>query len=233
MMTDKPRQLPLALPVEEQFEEEDFLISPCNEEAYLTIDQWPDWPDGVLILQGPEASGKSHLAKIWAARSRAWSLSAEALTPDRVPRLVSNGTLVIEDCDHAALNGALDEHALFHLLNAVREQRGFVLLTARQAPDLWGIQTRDLLSRLRLAPKVTLQSPDDALLGAVLVKLFLDRQLMIDTSVIEVLKARTERSLAAARVIVDELDREALARGRRITRAFVLEFLREQRSDEV
>jgi chromosomal replication initiation ATPase DnaA len=223
-MTEKPRQLPLALPVEEQFDEEDFLISPCNEDAYLAIDRWPEWPDGVLIVNGPEASGKSHLAKIWAARARAWSISADSLTWDRVPHLVSNGALVIEDCDAATL----DEHALFHLLNAARERRGFVLLTARRPPDLWGLHTPDLLSRLRLAPQLGLQAPDDALLGAVLVKLFLDRQLMIDTSVIDVIKARTERSLAAARLIVDSLDREALARGRRITRPFVLEILRDQ-----
>ena len=119
-MNEKPRQIPLDLPVAERLEAEDFLVSPSNEAAFNRIEAWPEWPDPILVLIGPESSGKSHLAAIWAVKARAWTIKAADITMDRVPHLVSNGALVIEDADRG-----VDEHALFHLLNASREKRGF------------------------------------------------------------------------------------------------------------
>ena len=97
---------------------------------------------------------------------------------------------------------------MFHLLNAARERRCFVLLTARTPPGDWGLATPDLLSRLRLAPSAVLGDPDEALVRAILVKLFLERQIVIDTSVVEFLAARIERSVTAAKSMVEALDRE-------------------------
>jgi chromosomal replication initiation ATPase DnaA len=143
------------------------------------------------------------------------------VTEANVPHLVSGGALVVEDCDA----GPRDEPALFHLMNAVKARGGFLLLTARTAPDLWGVRVPDLLSRLRLAPHATIDPPDDALLRALLVKLFIDRQLVVDTGIIEALTLRMERSFAAARAIVDALDKLSLERGRRVTRALASEVL--------
>jgi chromosomal replication initiation ATPase DnaA len=219
---DPPRQLALDLPVEERMEAEDFLVSPSNEDAYAVLESWPAWPDPVLLLVGPPGSGKTHCSAIWAARSHAWRIPRADLRDGDVPRLLSAGALVIEDCDL----GRGHEDALFHLLNAARERKTFVLLTARTPPGDWGLKTPDLLSRLRLAPCTTLREPDDALVRAILVKLFLERQLVVDTSVVEFLVARIERSVSAAKAVVDALDREGLQRGRRITRPLAAEVLR-------
>jgi chromosomal replication initiation ATPase DnaA len=221
-MTEKPRQIPLDLPVAERLEAEDFLVSPSNEAAFNRIEAWPEWLDPILVLIGPESSGKSHLAAIWAVKARAWTIKASDITMDRVPHLVSNGALVIEDADQG-----VDEHAMFHLLNASREKRGFVVITARKMPDLWGLKTPDLLSRLRLAPSVSIEQPDEALLQAVLVKLFVDRQLVVDTALIGTLTKRIDRSIAAARRAVEQLDKEALAQGRRVNRGLALDLFRE------
>lgn len=217
-----PRQLALDLPFETRLDAEDFLVSPSNEEAYGVVETWPDWPDPVRLLIGPAGAGKSHLAAIWAARSHAWTVSRAVLRDEDVPRLASTGALVLEDCDQASGH----EQALFHLLNIVRERRTFLLMTARTAPEAWGLVTADIVSRLRLTPRTMLGEPDDGLLRAVLVKLFLDRQLVIDTSVVDHIAQRIERSIPAARAVVDALDRAALERGRRITRALASEILR-------
>jgi chromosomal replication initiation ATPase DnaA len=213
-MPEPPKQLALDLPLSPSFGREDFLVSPSNERAYALIERWPDWPDPVLLLTGPKGSGKSHLAAIWAEAARGWTVDAFEVAMDRVPHLVSNGALAIEDLDV----GETDEPALFHLLNLARERGAFVLLTSAAGVEQLPIRTPDLRSRLRLAPGVSLEAPDDALLRAVLVKLFVDRQLVVDTSVIDYLSLRIERSLAAAAEAVAALDREALSRGRRITR---------------
>ena len=221
-MTDSPRQLPLDLPIETRLEAEDFLISPSNEIAFHYLEKWPTWPDRVLLLTGPEASGKSHLAAVWSAQSRAWTEKASDIVLDRVPHLVSSGALVIEDCDQSTL----DEHAMFHLVNAARERGTYLLLTARKGPMEWNIKTPDLISRLRLAPEVKIDRPDDALLNAVLFKLFIDRQLVIDTTIIAFIQSRIERSIAAARDFVERLDREGLARGKPITRSLAAQLLK-------
>jgi chromosomal replication initiation ATPase DnaA len=220
-MHDAPRQLAFDLPLDPRYGREDFLVSPSNERAYALIERWPDWPDPILHLTGPEGSGKSHLASIWATAAHAWTIDAFEVSRERVPHLVSNGALVVEDADR----GNRDEAALFHLLNLSRERGAFVVLTSAGPVDAWGIRTPDLVSRLRLAPGISLDPPDDALLKAVLVKLFVDRQLVVDTSVVEFLTLRIERSLARAAEVVMDLDREALSRGRRITRPMAAEIL--------
>jgi chromosomal replication initiation ATPase DnaA len=220
-MRETPKQLAFDLPLDPRFGAEDFLVSPSNEQAYGRIESWPDWPDTILVLVGPRGSGKSHLASIWATNARAWTIDAFGITQDKVPHLVSNGALAIEDMDR----GERDEAALFHLLNLAREKKASVLITSETQPDRWGLRTPDLLSRLRLAPSVSLEAPDDALLKAVLVKLFVDRQLVVDTSVVDYIALRIERSLAKASELVALLDKEALSRGRRVSRAIAAEIL--------
>ncbi len=217
------RQLTLDLPVETRFGREDFLVSPSNERAFAMFESWPQWPDHVLLLLGPTGAGKSHLGAIWAQMSGARTLPASALAGADLPALVAGGAILLEDADKAGGT----EAEFFHLLNLVRSTPDcWLTITARSWPDGWGLKTADLISRLRLAPAVEISEPDDALVRAVLVKLFHDRQLEVDISVVEYLVLRIERSLDAVRHIVDLLDREALTVGRRITRPMAGDVLR-------
>ena len=223
-MNEIPRQLPLALGFSEKFGREDFLPGPSNAAALALIERWPDWPARTVALIGPEGSGKSHLAAIWAKSAGARSIASHAIAPMTVPTALATGALVIEDLREDAGEDA----ALFHLLNLAREQGDFVLITARTPPSAWTIRLRDLASRLRAVPIVTLAAPDDALLRAVMVKLFADRQLAVDEGLIGYLATRIERSFAAARAIVAELDREALRQKREVNRGLAAELLRER-----
>jgi chromosomal replication initiation ATPase DnaA len=223
-MNEIPRQLPLALGFSERFGREDFLAGPSNAAALALIERWPDWPAPVMALVGPEGSGKSHLAAIWAKTAGARSIASHAIASASVPTALATGALVVEDLRE----GACEDAALFHLLNLAREQGDFVLISSRTAPGGWTIRLRDLASRLRALPTVTLAPPDDALLRAVLVKLFADRQLAVDEGLIGYLTTRIERSFAAARAIVAELDREAMRQKREVNKAFAAELLRER-----
>jgi chromosomal replication initiation ATPase DnaA len=216
-----PRQLALALGHDESFAREDFLEGPSNAAALALIDSWPDWPNRVVALVGPEGSGKSHLAAIWAGAAGARFVAASALEVTRLPAMLATGALVVENL----AEGRFDENALFHVLNLAREEDAYVLLTARAAPSAWRVHLADLRSRLRAIPAVMLSPPDDALLRAVLIKLFADRQLKVDESLVEYLLRRIERSIAAARAAVGELDRAALRLKRPLTRALAVEVL--------
>jgi len=213
-------QLVLELPVEERFLREEFLPAPANRQALAMVDQWPDWPGRLLLIVGPEGSGKTHLSAIFAQRSGAIALSPTQLPS--VPELAElrATALLLDDADRVA-----DETALFHLLNFAGECGAYLLLTARRAPREDNVRLPDLLSRLRRAPMLELGGPDDALLRAALEKLFRDRQLAVEPGLVDYIALRLERSLGAARAFVRDLDRESLARGRRVTRALAAELL--------
>jgi chromosomal replication initiation ATPase DnaA len=220
-MSIRPRQLALALDHAESYAREDFLSGPRNHGPLQMIDDWPEWPANALALIGPEGSGKTHLAMIWAAVAGARVISARALREAELPSALATGALVVED----AAAGA-DDRALFHLINLAREENACLLLTARSAPATWPAAIPDLISRLRALPVLTLQTPDDAMLRAVIVKLAADRQLMLDESVVAFIATRIERSFAAARAAVIALDNEALRQRRAPTRALAAEIFR-------
>ena len=219
----QPRQLAFALPHAESLSRDNFLEGPANEAALALVESWPDWPNPVMLLVGPEGSGKSHLAAIWAEAAGARSTSAHALTPTEVPGELATGALVVEDLR----SGEFDERALFHLLNLAREDAASVLITARVPAASLEIELRDLRSRLRAVPTVSLLPPDDQLFRALIVKFCADRQLTVDETVVSYLATRIERSYAAVRQAVELLDSEALRLGRPVTRALAADLLRD------
>jgi chromosomal replication initiation ATPase DnaA len=197
----------------------DFLVAASNEEAVGWLDRWPAWPAPALVLSGPPGSGKTHLAHVFEARSGALVVTPDRLTAERVPEFARDA-VVVDPAEEAA------EEPLLHLFNLVAERRGALLLTGRTPPVQWPLRLADLRSRLLASPAVALKAPDDALLGAVLVKLFADRQLAVGEEVVAFLLREIERSFEAARRAVALLDAAALAAGRAVTVPFAKEVLR-------
>ncbi len=214
-------QLTLDLPHRPAFGAEDFLVSDCNLGAVRLINSWPDWQENAKLLIGPAASGKTHLARVWQALSKAELLSPEGLDVASLEARGEGTALIVEDVDRAGY----DEKALFHLLNVAREKRLYVLLTARDAPNRFDCSLPDLRSRLNALPAIRIGPPDDALLKTVMLKHFADRQLAIDPKSLDFLALHIDRSLAAAALAVAAVDRAALASGRKISRQLVAEAL--------
>ncbi|MGE3066749.1 MAG: DnaA/Hda family protein [Hyphomicrobiaceae bacterium] len=217
----QPSQLTLNLPHRAALGAEDFLVSGSNQAALDLIDRWPDWPHWAMVVVGPPDAGKTHIANVWRLRSNAGCVEARTLREADTATLTTQKALVVEDL-HA---GIADERALFHLLNLAREHRLSILLTSRAMPGDLHVALPDLRSRLRALPVVTIEPPDDALLNAVLVKHFSDRQLAVEPHVVSHIARRMERSMAAAAGIVAGIDRLALATHRRVTRALAAEVL--------
>lgn len=207
----KPSQIPLELPVSSADSRDDLIVGTANRLAAELIDAWPGWPGAVVVMSGPPGSGKSHMARVWAKAAGASVIRMGDISPQTPP---AAGHLIIEDAEP----GEIDETALFHLLNHMRAENHHCLITSRYLPAEWNVMLPDLKSRLGAAQLVALQAPDDAMLRMIIVKLFADRQLGPDPGVIEYLVSRMERSLEAATRLVGEIDRESLARGKRITR---------------
>lgn len=212
-------QLPLAFDHDPATGRDDLLVADPLAAAVATVDAWPHWPSPVVVITGPAGSGKSHLAAIWRERSGARPILPAA--GGEAARLAAQGPVLFEDADRAAF----DDTALFHVINSVRQHGTTLLMTARLWPMGWDVSLPDLKSRLKAATVVEIGEPDEGLLGQIIVKLFADRQLAIDEKLVSYIVRRMERSLAAANDIVDRLDRLALSRGTRITRALAAEVL--------
>ncbi len=220
-----PQQIPMGLPLPAAMGRADFFVTPANARALAVVEGWRNWPQGKLVLTGPEGAGKTHLAHLWAQEAGGVLVPAAALAKADLAALVARHARIgVEDIDSIAGCRAAEE-ALFHLHNLVAEAEGRLLLTARAAPARLPLGLPDLASRLEAAALVSLEAPDDALLQAVLVKLFADRQIAVSAQVVSFVLARMERSLAVAQRLVDALDRRALAGQARVSVALAAEVL--------
>lgn len=221
-MTERPsRQLVLDLPLRAALGRDDFLVTPSNAAAVAMVDRYPDWPHHGAVLVGAAGSGKSHLLEVWRQAAGARLIEADALGRETPDELLSAGALAID----AAPGGALDERALFHLLNLTRQTGGHVLLASETDPAHWPVALPDLASRLKALAVARLDPPDDVLLRGVLVKLFADRQLAVEEQVLSYLMLRMPRSLDAARALVADIDRLALAERAPVTRGLAARVL--------
>jgi len=205
------RQLAIDLPYRPALGRADFLASACNAAALQWIERWPDWPAPALVLHGPAGSGKSHLAQLWRERSGGVLVPGEALPRVAPTELAACRAVAVDDA------GRAPEPALLHLYNCCSEAGASLLVVAREAPAGWPMALPDLASRLRAAPAVAIAAPDDALLGALLVKHFADRQVRVAPGIVGFLVRRMERSFAAAAALAERLDQLALGAGRPIT----------------
>ena len=194
-----PAQLVLPLEPNNAMTRADFIVAPSNARAFTFLDSYPDWPAPVMALYGPSASGKTHLARIWAARAGAALLDARDLPAD------VDGPAVVENIDSAP--GTTHEAALFAML----ERGSPLLLTGRGVPSTWPVSLPDLGSRFRALLAFELGASDEALLMALAVKLFTDRQVSVPESVVAHLVRTLERSPAALRDFIQRADAKAMA----------------------
>jgi chromosomal replication initiation ATPase DnaA len=219
------RQLAFDLPAKDSMTRAEFFVSPANALALAALDGWEHWPGAKMLLVGPPGAGKTHLARIWADETQAAQVAGADLGTADLPGLTAAARVAVEDAE-AVAGDPRSETALFHLHNLLAQAPGgALLLTAATPPRDWGLQLPDLLSRLQAAPVTRIEAPDDALLSAVLIKLFADRQLTVQPNLIPYLVARMPRSIGAARALVATLDARALAEGRPVTRALAADLL--------
>jgi chromosomal replication initiation ATPase DnaA len=198
---------------------DDFFISAANEKAASLMASPDDWPERKLVITGPAGCGKSHLARVFQDQTGASLINARDVTCAYLPPC---DVVVIEDMEH--LPRAVEEH-VFHLHNNLRAGGGTLMMTAQTPPSRWPIALPDLRSRMEAATVVQIEDPDDALLSALIMKLFADRQIMPKPELVSYLATRIERSFAAACDIVARLDAAALAEGRSINRGLAARLL--------
>lgn len=200
-------------------------MAPCNQEAVAWLDRWPQWGAPFVVIYGQAGCGKSHLAEVFRQATGAHMLNLQG-SPDPYGIMGGAKVGVIENAEEI-LGTSKTEQALFHLYNYAKENDASILMTSRIPPAKWSIGLADLQSRMASIPVVEITAPDEALMEAILVKLFGDRQLQLERNVITYMLERMERSFASAQSLVKKIDHQALAQQRKITIPLVRDVLKE------
>ncbi len=224
--TNLTGQLPLEFIPEPYLGKEDFMVAACNHEAFALVDSWPAWPFFAICIYGPEGCGKTHLATMFAhnvANLANWPykvpvVRAKDIRFETLQLFEKCSCLIVEE-----LSENVDNEALFHLYNHYRNEGGYILFTAAQAPARTRFTLPDLQSRMNIVPSVAINEPDDEMLSALILKLFTDRQIMVAPEIINYILLNMQRSFAYARKLVAEIDSISLARKRAVSLAIVKE----------
>ncbi|WP_336276893.1 DnaA regulatory inactivator HdaA [Bartonella sp. CB178] len=207
------------------FKFDDLVVTESNRMAFQLIDHWPDWALPIAVLVGKKGSGKTHFSNVWAQKANALNVHRDQI--DQVVSIASSGRpLLIEDISADKIN----ETGLFHLINSIKQanlhmRQATLLVTARTVPSMWNLTLNDLKSRLNSVMLVEINQPDDTLLTAVAFKFFSDRQITVHPDVVYYLVNRCERSLFSLKRAIDSIDRLALQRKSKVTRAVIGEVL--------
>jgi len=206
---------------------DDFYVADGNRTAVMWIDRWPHWPAPALAIYGPAGCGKTHLAHVFLARTGGRLLTeADLMARPAQDLLEGVPACAVDDAD--AVIAAGHEQPLLHLYNTVKETGRHLLITGRHPPSRWTVGLADLRSRLNAAAAIPIDEPDDAVMEAVLVKLFSDRQLRVEAEVLALMLTRMERSFAEARDLVARVDEVALKTQRNISVSLVSGVLRDR-----
>ena len=172
----------------------DFLVSDANRIAVAHLERWRDWPLSVSVLTGPPRSGRSTLARHFAAAS---------------------GGTVIDDAQGRA--PGQDEHALFHAWNEAQTQRRPLLMVGNAPPASWTVALPDLASRLAAVPHVAIAEPDEMLARALIQRNLDMAGVRYVADLPDWLLRRIERSYGAIAAVTRLLDRASLSSGRKIS----------------
>ena len=220
-------QLSLNLKKKGIYEKDDFLVSSSNKEAYKLVNSWPEWRSRKIIIFGDRGTGKTHLSKIWQKNTSAIILNLNQLKKIKFESffkkknifIIENISDFFDKINKKEKNNL--EKQLLHFYNLIEEKKGYLLLTSLIAPKLWKISLPDLKSRILSSIAVKIKKPNDQLLSSVLVKLFVDKQILIDKKIIKFIVYRSERSFANLENIVNKIDKQSLITKKKININFV------------
>ena len=220
-------QLSLNLKKKGIYEKDDFLVSSSNKEAYKLVNSWPEWRSRKIIIFGDSGTGKTHLSKIWQKNTSAIILNLNQLKKIKFESffkkknifIIENISDFFDKINKKEKNNL--EKQLLHFYNLIEEKKGYLLLTSLIAPKLWKISLPDLKSRILSSIAVKIKKPNDQLLSSVLIKLFVDKQILIDKKIIKFIVYRSERSFANLENIVNKIDKQSLITKKKININFV------------
>ena len=222
-------QLIFKLSRRQAYNREDFFVSKTNSLAVKILENWQNFSSSGLVIVGPSACGKTHLAAVWSKETSAKSYDISTFVGIDINHLIDEKFIVLEDVEKLEFiskdKRLIIEENILHIFNSLSANKGKILFTSCKFPRFWEIGLKDLLSRLMTLTTLELNIPDDNLLAAVMAKQFQDRQINVDDEVLKYAISRMERSFLFAKTLVEALDVESLKLKKPIKKNMVNEII--------
>ena len=204
-------QLTFKFPFRTSYFEKDFYVSSNNFAVYKLIESWPNWPDKWVNIYGPTGSGKTHLSNILKKKMNSAYLDSTNIKKDLISEMESYNCIIIDN-----YNKNIEEKILYSILNHSKQLDKFVVINSYEPIGEIEVNLKDLHSRLKSFITFGIDLPTDELLIVILTKTFSDKQIEINSKVLEYILKNIERSYEKVFKFVKDIDNESLSSGKSI-----------------
>ncbi len=206
--------------IHESFDEKDYYLSKSNFFAKNIIDTWPKWEKKIVNLTGEKYSGKTHLSTIFKLKSNALYLNGKNINDQTIKKIKLSNSIIIED-----LQESFDEKLLYSIFNLVEQDNKYLLISSIKPIDTMKFSLPDLLSRLKNCIIAKIEQPDDDLIYAIILKSFSDRQIKLDSKIIDYIIKRIARSYSKMHEFIYKIDELSLKKKKSINFKIIKEII--------
>jgi chromosomal replication initiation ATPase DnaA len=204
-------QLTFKFPFKTNYFEEDFYVSTNNFEAYKLIETWPKWPSKFINIFGPPGCGKTHLANIFKKKFNSFFVKAMDLNNNSLSLIKLKECFIIDEYQNN-----VEEKLFYTILNQCYLSNQYIIINSSKPIQLFEIKLNDLKSRFGSFVNVGIDLPTDELIKVVISKNFSDKQVKIDSKLLEYILKNIDRSYEDIFDLIDKLDNFSLSTGKSI-----------------
>ncbi len=213
-------QLLLDFDIKTNFNDYDYFVSDSNFFAFSLIDKWPNWEKKILNISGEKFSGKTHLANIFKSKASAFFLNESQINDEAFKKIKLYESIVID-----GFSNTIDERLIYSILNLVDQDSKYLLINSETPLGEINFELPDLASRSKNLLHAKIESPDDDLIFAIILKNFSDRQIKLEKKIIEFIINRIDRSYSKISEFIYKIDEFSLKKKKPINLKTVKEIL--------
>ena len=198
-------QSSFSFPLDQTYKSEDFLALAENIEAKNLLEKFFSQKDFTkskfpsLILQGEEASGKTHLLNIFAKKNNAKFLDkAEISGFDLIKLLNKNQFYIFDDADEI-----VDDELLLRFVNSAAEANAFLIISLK---DLSKFRLKDLLSRLKNILVTKIKTLEQSSIKELVINGLARRQIRLSNAMVDFIAHNVSRNYLAIFTMLNRLE---------------------------
>ena len=213
-------QLLLNFNYKKNFNYDNFYVSNSNFYAFEILEKWPKWEKNILNVHGEKFSGKSHLANIFCKNKNSKKIDEKQLNDEILKELKLFEIIILDNFENIS-----DERIIYALFNLVDNDNKYLVINSLSPINEIKFNLNDLNSRSKNCLFAKIDSPDDDLIFAIILKNLSDRQITIDKKLIDFIIKRIDRSYGKIAEFIYKIDELSLKKKKPIDFKIIKEIL--------
>tara|TARA_B100000427_G_scaffold322288_1_gene324076 strand:- start:467 stop:1123 length:657 start_codon:yes stop_codon:yes gene_type:complete len=213
-------QLLLDFGHKKNFTDQDYYVSKSNYFAFNLINKWPNWEKRILNICGEKFSGKTHLANIFKSKTNAFLVKENKIDEAIFNKIKLSENIIIDD-----FKNTLDEKITYSIFNLIDQDNKFLLVNSLEPINEIHFKLPDMVSRSKNCLFAKIDSPDDDLIFAIILKNLSDRQIQLEKKMIEFIINRIDRSYSKIYEFIYKIDEISLKKKKPINLKTIKEIL--------